>query len=321
MHIIGACISPYSSGLYMCDEAMLSPFANDGGFIDWLASTCNEKKVDIVFSGVEEILIEISKNINFLRSGTKAVFVVSEYEKLVIGQDKYKTCAWLQENHCNYPRYCLLTNGSDVRRLVKDIGYPVIIKPIRGKSSQGVKVLANEEELNAVIGLDGYVLEECIGNESGEYTVGCYCDKGGNAQDIIIMQRLLKNGTTVYAKVVENELIRAEAERICTAFKPVGPLNIQMRLNGGGVPICFELNVRFSGSTAMRANFGFCDVEAAIREYLLGNSIDECFHVRHGEAFRYDNELYLFGNPTEAMSKDKKINSMAAFAVTYDCSL
>ena len=44
MKIIGACVSPYSSGLYMCDESMLCPYANDKFFLDWVIKTSNEKK-------------------------------------------------------------------------------------------------------------------------------------------------------------------------------------------------------------------------------------------------------------------------------------
>ena len=48
LHIVGACIGPLSTGLYMCDEACISPYANDPKFIGWLIDLCNEKKIDIV---------------------------------------------------------------------------------------------------------------------------------------------------------------------------------------------------------------------------------------------------------------------------------
>lgn len=88
------------------------------------------------------------------------------------------------------------------------------------------------------------------------------------------MHRRLYKGTTVYAKVEKNDCIHEEAAKICKAFKPVGPLNIQLRLDKDNNPICFELNVRFSGTTAMRTAFGFRDVEAMIKEYVLHEDID-----------------------------------------------
>ena len=38
--IIGACVSPESLGLFFCDKAYISPYANDPKFIDWVGEVC-----------------------------------------------------------------------------------------------------------------------------------------------------------------------------------------------------------------------------------------------------------------------------------------
>ena len=320
LHIVGACISHLSTGLYMCDEACISPYANEDGFMKWLIGLCNEKKIDIVLTGVEENIRRIARDIDEFRAGTKAVFVSSTYEQLLIGQDKLATCRWLKENGCNYPDFVELPDREGAFRLAEKSGYPLIAKPVSGKSAQGLLFIRDEEELSAAAELEGYVLQECLGTDKDEYTVGCYCNKEGQLMDVIVMHRDLKHGTTVHARVVDNAAIRAEAEKICRAYRPGGPMNIQMRLDKNGRPVCFEMNVRFSGTTAMRANFGFRDVEAMIREYILGQDIKECFHVRYGEAFRYDNEMYIFGDAVEDMSVEHKIEDMSAYNIyTENC--
>lgn len=317
MHIIGACISEMSLGLYMCDEAYISPYASEPHFMSWLIDLCNEKSVDIVLTGVEENVRAISQNIDYFEQNTKAVFVSSTYEQLKIGQDKYLTCEWLKKNDCNYPQYCMLDNDLDVEKLVKKVGFPLIAKPCSGKSAKGIYVIKDELQLNEVKGTPNYVLQQCVGTAEQEYTVGCYVDKQGTVRNIIIMKRVLKNGTTVYAKVVDDDDIREEAEKICRAYKPRGPLNIQMRKDENGRPICFELNVRFSGTTAMRSNFGYCDVEAMIREYILNENIDGCFQIKKGESFRFDEEMYIFADATEEMKRDGKICSLSSMDIRY----
>jgi len=317
LHIVGACISPLSTGLYMCDEACISPYANDDRFIGWLIALCNEKKIDIVLTGVEENIKAIAREIDTFRAGTKAVFISSTYEQLLVGQDKLLTCRWLKENGCNYPAFCELENKEESRALAAEYGYPLIAKPCSGKSAQGLLMIHNEEELESLIGTEGYVLQECLGTDKDEYTVGCYCNKNGELMDVIVMHRDLRHGTTVHAKVVDHPAIRAEAEKICRAYKPGGPMNIQMRVGKDGRAVCFEMNVRFSGTTAMRANFGFCDVEAMIREYILNEKIDDCFHVRYGEAFRYDNEMYLFDDAVSDMQRDGKIEDMSVYDIQF----
>jgi carbamoyl-phosphate synthase large subunit len=178
---------------------------------------------------------------------------------------------------------------------VQSVGYPIVAKPRQGKGSTGVFLVHNEQELKKAVDLRGYVLQEYIGTEEDEYTVGCYCDKNGKLVDMIIMKRELQQGSTRTAKVINNDRIREEIAKICRQFRPIGPLNVQMRIDKEGRPVCFELNVRFSGTTPMRAKFGFRDVEAMIKEYVLDEEIRNCFCVRSGTAYRYINELYVMG--------------------------
>lgn len=308
--VIGACISPLSSGLYMCDEAIISPYAADNDFLPWLVEICNSRNIDIIMTGVEENICAIAKQYDYFSAHTKAIFITSDYEKLQIGQDKYLTCKWLKENDCNYPPYCLLDEVDNVKKMAKEEGFPLIIKPRCGKGAMGVHIIEDEKELDKYIGISGYVLEKCIGTPESEYTVGCYCDKNGILQDIIIMRRRLKNGTTVYAKVVDNEAIRMETKKIVERLKPSGAFNIQLRLDSNGRPFSFEFNMRFSGTTAMRSAFGYCDVEAMLKEYVLNEKIDDCFNIKYGEAFRYDEEMYIFDDSVREMEDSGELSGI-----------
>lgn len=315
MWIVGACISPMSSGLYMCDEALLSPYANDPDFMPWLIEVCNEKQIDIILTGVEENIFKIVSEIKVLESKTNAVFIASDYEKLTIGGDKFLTCEWLENNGLNYPHYSLTDDIHACRKLVSEVGYPLIMKPRNGKSSRGVFKITNEQELEEILGTKDGVLQECIGDERHEYTVGCYCDKNGLLQGMIVMRRNLKNGSTAYANVEQNDSIIQEVKKICDVFKPKGPFNVQLRIDQKGRPVPFEFNVRFSGTTAIRSVFGFRDVEAMLKEYILDERITDCFQVKKGQVFRYEEELYVFDEAVVEMTergyiediKEKKI--------------
>lgn len=295
--LIGACISKDAVGLYMCDKAYIAPYANEKNFLPWLIDLCNKENIDIVLTGVEENIYAIMEQIELFNSKTNAIFIASDFEKLTIGQDKYLTCKWLEENNCNYPKYCRLEDSTAVETLIKEVGFPLVAKPCIGKSSRGVYLVKNRVELEEIMQkeTEPYVLQECVGDSETEYTVGCYCDKNGKFVDAIIMRRRVKDGSTFWAEVVENEVIYEEVKKICNAFRPQGPLNVQLRLNEAGQPVCFELNVRFSGTTPIRTHYGYKDVEAMIKEYVLDEDITECFNITKGQVFRYTDELYLDG--------------------------
>lgn len=316
--VIGACVSSESFGLYFCDTAYLCPYAESKEFIPWLIDVCNKEKIDIVFTGVEENILEIAKNIEKFSNETKAIFKCTPYEKLQIGQDKFRTVEWLRENGCNYPKYALSTDKVKIDTLLKTVGYPLIAKPIKGKGSVGIIKINNDEDLLKAADSDDYIIQEYIGDENAEFTVGCYRNSSGKVLKPIIMHRELKYGTTFKAQIIENKLIEDESIKICEKFKPVGPLNIQLRLDADNRPVCFELNVRFSGTTPMRAHFGFNDVEAMIKEYVFDENISNEFEVRKGLAYRYINEMYINDNIQEVLIKDRIIKNINDYNIEID---
>lgn len=307
--VVGACISSESIGLFMCDKAYICPLANDESFISWLIDICEQEKIDVVLSGVEDVLDVIACNLEMLEENTSSKFICSSHEQIKIGKDKLQTCEWLKNNNCNYPAYASSENIEGVKELGEKYGYPLIAKPRSGKGSSGLIIINNEIELMEVVSKEDYIVQQYLGDNNSEYTVGCYSNLNGRFEGMIILKRELKYGTTCMAEVVENEIIYNESLKICNAFKPIGPLNIQLRLHEG-IPVCFEINVRFSGTTPMRAHFGFNDVERAIKQAVLGNNIENSFKIHPGKAYRYWDEIYVDQTTQKELEKNKMIDNL-----------
>lgn len=316
--VIGACISSESLGLYMCDTSYISPYANSEIFIEWLVDICNKESISIIFSGVEEVILALELNKDNLKSKTKSIFISSEIDKLSIGNSKFLTVEFLKQNGLNYPKTANITNPYDVKNLIEECGFPLIAKPNKGKGSVGIIKIKSENELNLITDND-YCIQEYLGTDDNEYTAACYVDKKGKQMDIIIFRRKLKYGTTFMAEIIDNKILKDECRRICEAFKPIGPLNIQLRLHNS-VPVCFEMNVRYSGTTPMRARFGYNDVEAMIREYVLDESIDNHFNPsKTGKVYRYFNEFYIDSKMQDNLNKYGCITSNASYNNFQEC--
>jgi len=310
--LIGACISAESLGLYLCDAAYISPYATDAEFIPWLLDLCHQERIDIILTGVEEIIDELVINAETIHKETGAVFVSSSESQINIGRDKLRTCEWLRQNDCAFPMFAASEDSDNVQRLVDECGFPLIAKPRNGKGSHGVRIINEYSEFDDFFysNVSHYVIEQYIGDNDSEYTVACYCDKNGSLIDLITMKRTLGFGATMKAEVVQNDLIRKESVKICEAFKPVGPLNIQMRLDRNGVPVCFEINVRFSGTVSMRARFGFNDVEALIREHIYNENVNNSFVIKSGIAYRYWNEIFTDKDDRESLMNKGRISTV-----------
>jgi len=300
--IIGACIDYDHLGLYLCDAAYISPYAIDDTFIDWVANLCNNESVDIILTGVEEIILSIEMNRTEFESKSRSIFVSSNIEKLKI----------LKNNGFNYPLFADRNDSYALNNLINQCGFPLIAKPRNGKGSSGIFKLMSRDDLNLIQNTN-YCIQQYLGDEKLEYTVACYVDKRGIQQELIIMRRELKYGTTFMAEIVDNKKIREMCMKICTAFKPKGPLNIQLRMHNG-IPVCFELNVRFSGTIPIRAKFGYNDVDAMMREYLFDEEVNTLLKpFSKGRAYRYFNEFYMDTNMYKTLNKLKEVKDVNVF--------
>lgn len=297
--VIGACISSLSFGLYTVDQAYISPSANDPAFPDWLIRLCRTERVHAVLSGVELVLTVLAQEAGKLYAQTGAVCIVSSPECLAIGNDKLLTSQWLRDHGFPFPKTADAADSTGVEALVRECGYPLIAKPRHGKGAHGVFELLNDRDLQSATAKNDYLIQEYLGDAHQEYTVGCFSDCESIVRGALVMRRELLEGTTYRAEAGHFPVVREQAIRIAEALRPAGPSNIQMRMHGGRA-VCFEINVRFSGTTPIRARFGFNDVEAALKHYVLARPAADLPLITKGIALRYWNEAYV--NP-EAQTK------------------
>ena len=305
VRIVGACISPLSAGLYASDIALISPRADGADFVDWVADVCLREHVKAVFSGVEPVLLALAPRAASLRERTGAIVVTSSPAVLAIGQDKLVTARWLKERGLPYGRAADAGDREAVDALVAETGFPLVVKPRSGKGAQGVLVVHDEAAL-AAAAADGLIVQEHLGTEDQEFTAGGFCDADGTLRGMIVMRRTLVSGTTAMACAGDFPDVREISERVVRERAPTGPCNVQLRVHEG-VPTPFELNVRFSGTTPIRARLGFAEVDLALRHLVLGEAAEDLRVVTEGVALRYWDELYVDPESIAAIARDGRL--------------
>jgi carbamoyl-phosphate synthase large subunit len=292
LRVLAAALTPFAAGLYAVERAYLCPQAADPAFPGWLDEVCAGEGVRAVLSGVEPVLDVLAVEAGRIRARTGAVCIVSPPATLELGRDKLATCRWLAREALPHPRFAAAGDAGAVAALRSACGFPLIAKPRRGRASRGVVEVPDAPALQRLAGREDLLVQEHLGDAEEEYTVGCLCDSEGRLRGSVAMRRVLSDGTTVRAEVAAFDAVRALSERVVKRLAPVGPCNVQLRL-AQGAPVPFELNVRFSGTTPVRARLGFNEVEAAVRHLALGEPARDLPDARHATAVRYWNELYL----------------------------
>jgi carbamoyl-phosphate synthase large subunit len=286
--VIAACVHPHSAGLHMAEQAYVSPYAADPSFVGWVSEVCEREGIVAVLSGVEEVLEALAPAADAI----PARVIAAAPEILAIAHDKLATARWLADRVLPAPATASADDRDGVDAIVER-GWPVLVKPRRGKGSAGVEIVPDAAALARHRGDARLVVQEHLAGE--EFSVGCVCDADGKLWSSMAVRRELRHGTTVLAEAGAFPAVTAAAERIVSELAPAGPCNVQLRLRGDE-PVAFEINARFSGTTPMRVRLGFDEVDAVVAHLALGEPMRKLTAPTAGLMVRYWEELY----PAEA---------------------
>lgn len=262
--IVTADPSALSAGLYWGDRGYLIERADSEKYMERLEEVLSIEKPDVVMVGTDVELDILSRNKEYIEQKYGSIVIVSDPRVIAIADDKYLTFEFFKAIGANPPESALPEHIDALERLIEKVGFPLIVKPRIGARAVGVSKVNNRSELDAALrGRAGLVVQECVGNEQGEYTAGAVVFEG-SAKAAIVMRRDLRDGNTYRAYVDNDPMLHAAVCEFGAKLNPFGPVNFQFRVDQAGVPRVFEINGRFSGTTPLRALAGFNEVEMCI---------------------------------------------------------
>lgn len=173
---------------------------------------------------------------------------------------------------------------------------PILLKPARGEGSQGIVKLRDRVDFDywTQVSAGNFLLQRIVGTDAEEYTVGLIGFGDGTGTDPITFRRqLTRAGNTGSAQVAEVPAISQATAQVVAHFKPLGPTNLQFRLEGD-TPYLLEVNPRFSSSCSLRLGFGYNEAALAVALYLEGARPATPAFAK-GRAERYNADLFSVG--------------------------
>jgi carbamoyl-phosphate synthase large subunit len=294
LNIIGFDYYENTVGSFWCDENFILPDIlkidnSENQLIDFIISKILQFDLRLLFIGVDFELPIFSRNKALIERKTNCKVLVSSEEVIEIANDKYLTYKFLRENRLSYPNSYLPEELSNL----KDLSFPLIVKPRKGARSVGVSLVNSVYELeNAIKSVESPIIQQYIGSVDNEFTCGTiFLDD--KIKHIIPLRRYLKQGNThisYYDSDFPNE-IKNYLIDVCKILKPFGACNFQLRITENQEPMIFEINSRHSGTTYIRSLFGFREVEYIINYILFNKEID--FNVKEGTVVRYFDEYFI----------------------------
>jgi len=276
LNLIGASNSKLTAYKNLVDSYYILPNANHPDYLKEVNKIIKDEQIHILIPGSEAEMLFYSQNKSKIESELHIDIWVNKNEIINIFENKLEAEKFFINFGIKTPK-----SYSEWEEV-----FPLIIKPVTGKSSEGIFIAKDKEQYYAaknfyqVIG-EQIIVQEFIEKEK-EYTVSLI--NLGNRLEIISVERILNKGATQYAKIVHEPAIEDMARVLHSALGDELILNLQI-LKKNKEYYIFEINPRFSGSAPMRAKLGFNEFDIIFaNKYLNKTHVyqlkEDCYCIR-----------------------------------------
>jgi carbamoyl-phosphate synthase large subunit len=296
--IVSCDISPMNAALYRTKESILIPRVESNNALSVIIDLILKHKIDMVMIGSEYDLQFFSRNKSKIEELTGARVITAPLKTIEIADDKWLTAEFLRLNNLPYAESFISDSIASVCEKARNWNYPVIVKARRGTSSRNVHLVVDEKQLISSWEMTpNPMLQKLINTPdeelNNEYTSSLFKDAQGNIFGPFHARRTLRSGTSWQIEVERFEIFDELLLSIGNSLDFKGSLNVQFMVGKFG-PIPFEINARFSGTTAIRAHFGFNEPEMAVQSFFYGAPIAKP-RIKSGIVFRYHEEVFVDG--------------------------
>jgi hypothetical protein len=289
--VIGANSIAEATGNFTADVTYLVPPAGAGeDYAMAIERLIAEEEPDLVVPARDDDVLVLARLRE--RYGARPAFLVGSTAAAAIMDDKMLTAAFA-ERHALAFAPTADTLG-DAQGLGRRHGFPLVGKPRCGNGARGVVILRSEAELVRAFRLRSDLVVQPFLDlppeaaalmepfdaglpfffsfpERSQYTTQMIIAPDGAASEIFACRNIQVGGQAVCNQRVSEPGLIDMGRRYGEASHRegwVGPVNIQAKRTNEGAFVTFEMNARFGGGTAARAQMGFDEVGMAIRAFL-----------------------------------------------------
>ncbi|WP_052745732.1 ATP-grasp domain-containing protein [Allosalinactinospora lopnorensis] len=257
--VVATDCDPRSAGLYLADAAFTVPGGTSPAFLGRMRRICASENIQAIVPLVDEELLPVWE---LAAEGVEILLPHAEMVALCL--DKLVLMETLAEAKVTVPHTRLATFGAG------SLAYPLIVKPRAGRGGRGIAIARNRRELRDILARAGdlgqWIIQEYV--EGPEFSVSVVAWRDGQVQAVVPKEVVLKEGSSRYAISRRNPAITEICIETAHALDADGPFNVQLRLDSLGAPQVFEINPRFSGSSALTTAAGIDEINGLLAQAL-----------------------------------------------------
>jgi carbamoyl-phosphate synthase large subunit len=264
--VISIDVNPLSAALYLSDKHYIVPRIFASNYIDTLLEICSKENIKLIIPTIDTELLLLSQNKK--KFGENGVIVaISDLKAVEICSDKLKTFQFFKEN--NIPTVDTFSYYQVDK--MKNINYPLFIKPCGGSASINTYRINNKKELDFFIDcIENPVVQEYA--EGQEFTLDILADLTGKVINVVPRERIeVRAGEINKGKTVKEGKLIEYGKIIVEKLEGIGPITIQCFKKGDEIKF-IEINPRFGGGYPLSFAAGVNYPELLIR-MVLGEKV------------------------------------------------
>lgn len=285
--IVTADLSNTAPAIYFGDKNYIIPRIGSDKYILTIIDICNKEDVKLIVPTIDTELLILAENKNLIEDKTKAKVLVSDEKVIKICRDKINTNRFFEENGFGVPKKI-----SQEELCIKELKFPLFIKPLNGSSSINAFKVNNLKELSFFNEyIENPIIQKFI--EGDEYTIDVFLDFEANPITIVPRKRLATRGGEVSKGLVvkDKELIE-EIKKVIQKLKPIGHITIQCMKTKDGIKF-IEINPRFGGGAPISIKVG-ANSPLNLYKLLKGEILDYNEDYKDNIlALRFDEAIFL----------------------------
>ena len=280
--IIGMDIDRTAPALHFCDSYYIVPPCNEQSYIDKIINIGNEHNITVLIPTIDTELPFLAEQREYIENETNMTVMVSEIEIIEIFFNKNKTSEYFQRNDMPAPH--VFKNGDVIDK-------PVIIKPIKGSASEGVRIINDIERFSWDDVDKNEIVQALVSGD--EITIDAFYDFNGNLISTGMRKRIrVRGGEVQIAETVYNRDIAKHLMGISENSKFRGGVTFQAFADGKDVNF-IECNPRFGGGLPMTIMAGNNFLRYLIELLLYGEIIKTHQSEMNIVFSRYDQSIRI----------------------------
>lgn len=255
--------SPYAPAFALADAAYVVPMGSDPGYDAVLEEILERERPDFAVPLSDEEIPRFHRVVGRrFGDATRVVGPRPEFCEAML--DKWTAMQALEEHGLPIPRTWLASQA-------EGCAYPAIVKPREGRGSRGLAYLEGPADLAEYLQAapeapDRYVVQERV--TGPEYTVSAVVALSGPLLAVVPKEVKVKRGITQVGVTRDVPAIDALCRGIQDRLRADGPFNVQLILDGEGVPRVIEVNPRFSTTIVLTMAAGVDELPVVLRHAL-----------------------------------------------------